>query len=204
MIINFFHIPKTGGISIKNAVTKHGEVLNRTTWKLPNGNKFRYFAHYVPCEHLEHHITEDSVSFSFVRNPWDRFVSAYFYLRQGGMTQRDRYDCKMLQLDAGGFHDFLNRFNINPHRYLQQQHFKEQIFWTRYNGKQFIDIIGKTEQMDEDIKQLNEYLGIEIEVPKLNRSYHRPYTDYFITDEHKKVIERVYGEDIKQFNYTFE
>jgi hypothetical protein len=69
----FIHIPKAAGTSV--ALTLFGEPSRHVPWfeyYQANPRKFRkYF------------------KFAFVRNPWDRLVSSYFFLRKGGLCDAD-------------------------------------------------------------------------------------------------------------------
>src|SRR5947208_3465937 len=83
----FIHIPKTAGSSI--ALSLFGEQLEHITYRdyqIANPRKFdRYF------------------KFAFVRNPWDRVVSSYFFLRNGTMDEGNRAEAERL---LAGYSDF--------------------------------------------------------------------------------------------------
>ena len=70
----FIHIPKTAGSSIVemlfNEPSRH---IPYFVYRDANPEKFRQF-----------------FKFAFVRNPWDRLVSTYFFLREGGVNEDDR------------------------------------------------------------------------------------------------------------------
>ena len=63
--IVFIHIPRTGGTSIKSALNLHDKIYKEDVYHMS--------ANDIPKE------CEDYFKFTFVRNPFDRFVSLYFY-----------------------------------------------------------------------------------------------------------------------------
>ena len=70
----FIHIPKAAGTAVTQAlfgpVSRHVPYFE---YEKANPRKFkRYF------------------KFAFVRNPWDRLVSTYFFLKRGGLNEMDR------------------------------------------------------------------------------------------------------------------
>ncbi len=71
----FIHIPKCAGVSVCQSLfgnlgpghltlRQHQEVLDSRTF-------------------------DSMFKFSFVRNPWDRLVSAFYFLKQGGYNEAD-------------------------------------------------------------------------------------------------------------------
>ena len=72
----FVHIQKTAGISIVSALSKHGgkgnfhqHILDMLAEAKPNKNYFK---------------------FAFVRNPWDRAVSRYFYVKANSKSRKKK------------------------------------------------------------------------------------------------------------------
>ena len=65
----FIHIPKCGGNSLKIAIGIEGHDHSKIS-----AEKYR--------DHMKY------TKFTFVRNPWDRFVSAYVYIKSGGMGNK--------------------------------------------------------------------------------------------------------------------
>ena len=65
----YIHIPKTAGTSILNKLNNGKNVpRNHAFWKEYYKRSPHYYRKYF--------------KFSFVRNPWDRAVSTYFYIKQ--------------------------------------------------------------------------------------------------------------------------
>ena len=72
----FIHIPKCAGVSVSKALFGnlaggHSRVVDYQL--VFNSNEYsNYF------------------KFTFVRNPWDRLVSAFFFLKKGGFNDADK------------------------------------------------------------------------------------------------------------------
>lgn len=67
----FVHIPKCAGVSINKSL--YGNLAGGHTT----------FDEYIII--FEPKCIENYFKFTFVRNPWDRVVSAYFFLQKGGV-----------------------------------------------------------------------------------------------------------------------
>tara|TARA_R100001594_G_scaffold138237_1_gene181749 strand:+ start:1365 stop:1946 length:582 start_codon:yes stop_codon:yes gene_type:complete len=182
----FIHIPKTGGNSVKKVlgIDCHSHRALRE-YKvafsvLQLNSKFKtYF------------------KFCFVRNPFDRFVSAYNYLKNGGISPMDKADCERFNLRNRTFKDFV----LSQEGILSQQHFKPQSHYT--NPQEDLDFIGRLENFDIDFLNLCDLLKIPpCQPPHLNNSSHSHYTEYY-DSESRKAVERLYGEDLEAFGYNF-
>ena len=71
----FIHVPKTGGVSIRKSlfdqdIGPHTTALDQRIYM----GKKKY---------------NDFSVIAFVRNPWDRLVSAFFYLKGGGLGNKN-------------------------------------------------------------------------------------------------------------------
>jgi hypothetical protein len=83
----FIHVPKTGGRSVRVALGQgatNGEPLPVPEFLYEDGahNPFCFLGH-VPATYLRNNYPErfnKSFKFSFVRNPWDRVVSSFFWI----------------------------------------------------------------------------------------------------------------------------
>ncbi|MBW1847350.1 MAG: sulfotransferase family 2 domain-containing protein [Deltaproteobacteria bacterium] len=143
-------------------------------------------------------------SFTFARNPWDRAVSAFFYLNQGGVNSDDELDQKRyISKFNGDFRLFvLNSFN--DAKIFQQVHFRPQSEWICDNrGYILVDYIGKIEDYQKCFNRVCEIMKIKPQIiPHLNKSSHQSYTTYY-DKETKQIIEKAYEKDIKMFDYDF-
>ena len=72
-------------------------------------------------------------------------------------------------------------------------------------GRVNLNFIGKFENLQEDFDKLCDKIGKKrvklLEAKKLNK---RPHYSSFYDDESISIIERLYEDDIKRFNYKYE
>ncbi|MDZ7820398.1 MAG: sulfotransferase family 2 domain-containing protein [Candidatus Marinimicrobia bacterium] len=104
--ILFIHIPKTAGLSIINAVRDP---------RVDTVGHFLQNPFYRPAGEVIKKYPQRPFVFTFVRNPWDRAVSAFFYLDQGGGNLCDKWDRhKYIRRYRGDFTRFVR--NAFPER----------------------------------------------------------------------------------------
>lgn len=175
----FIHIPKAGGSSVQNIFKKHNKdltgCLHRPVTAYPKKHRDSCFV------------------FSFVRNPYDRLLSAHKYLTGGYGNQADI--------------EFGNKLSVNFKHFVKNQlndnitwvHFKPMIFWLNRD----IDFIGKMENFQEDFDFVCDKIGIpRQQLPHKNKSKHKHYTEYY-DDETREIVAEKYAKDIECFGYKF-
>ena len=196
----FIHIPKTAGFSIKHVLT-HPQSLTIPETIHPITAKGAW-----PL--IEKYNFKDYFKTAFVRNPWDRFVSMYFYFKN--MTPDHyayKYDkdiakrvqrIKTFEEFCYCFYDVKNKIGKLPFHMLNQSK------WTHHKGTCFVDYIGRFENLKEDFKKLEKIMRLPHRTIKhLNKSGHKDYKTYY-NSETIDIVSRLYKEDIINFNYSYE
>jgi chondroitin 4-sulfotransferase 11 len=183
----FIHIPKTAGTSVALALFGKGSRhVPLFEYERANGWKFkRYF------------------KFAFVRNPWDRLVSSYFFLKRGGLNEMDK---RWADENLSGFDDFdsfvrgwITEDNIGTWlHFLPQHHF---ICDDMLNIK--VDFVGRVESMEADFAYVAKRLGCMRPITTANKGTHRHYSEYY-SPETRDIVGQVYRNDIRLFGYRFE
>ena len=196
----FVHIPKSAGNSIK-------ETLGIP--KFPGGHFRIRDRQYEKCQKY--------FKFAFVRNPWDRFVSAYSYLKHGGIgVNHLGYNPDLQYFNIVNKHDSFTDFikskcwmedtQETPHKNRSNRpwlHFDSCHEYVIIDGQIGVDFIGKTENLQEDFNTICDKIGIpRQQLPHKNKSKHKHYTEYY-NDETKEIVAKYYAKDIESFGYEF-
>lgn len=180
----FIHVPKTGGNAIKNThlfhdsiFFDHASVRDVIKW----GKKYK-------------------TSYTIVRNPYDRLVSAFFYLQQGGEknNKRDLERMKKQQKYKNNFKEFVKHL----HDFIEENHYKPQYtFLTDNNNELKVDHILKQESLNNDYMKLQQLYGYSpVSLKKVNTSKHEDYNQYY-DDETRRIVQEVYRKDFELLNY---
>ncbi|MEY8830038.1 sulfotransferase family 2 domain-containing protein [Sedimentitalea sp. XS_ASV28] len=204
----FVHIPKTGGTSLALALESRAMRDDLMLGDTPKARKRRRRLEDVRSRgRLWKHSTladieglvapailDELFAFTLVRNPWDRAVSYYHWLREQSF---DHPAVKLArQLDYSGFvmHPLItSAFRSYPAgRYMR-----------RSDGREQCDAYIRLERFDEDAAPLIAHLGFDLRLPQENRSPRaRDYRGYY-TDESAAAIAECCAEDIARFGYAF-
>lgn len=193
----FVHVPKTAGISISQALYGHGRANHMTVGWYQLMFDRETFSRYF--------------KFGFVRNPWDRAVSAFRFLRAGGFTDHDKHMAETFYAGFADFDDFVKRWlssqDLNDRRSGLNEVFVPQYryFCLPGTSSPLVDFIGFYENIADDFAHVSKRLGIACSLPHKNASNRssKVYTDYY-TDESREIISRLYRTDIEMFGYDFE
>jgi hypothetical protein len=182
----FVHIPKTAGSSVAQALCASSRHAPYFEYESTNPRKFnQYF------------------KFSFVRNPWDRFVSTFFFLKKGGMNEMDR---RFTAENLAGYDNFAAFVEgwLNEKNIWSWIHFKPQHYFICDAGLRVrMDFVGRVESIAADFRYICERLGVDAELKWTNSTNHRPYGEYY-TDDLRDRVAAVYADDIRIFGYRFE
>lgn len=175
---NFIHIPKVAGSSL---------------YSLIGGGR--------PVNYCGHTRVVDVTYFCFVRNPYDRLVDAYFYLRAGGGgVEPDLSYWSMLQ-NYKDFNDFV--FNIEKDNLLDNiLHIKPMSFFIcDDSNKVLVKHIFKIEEPEKIDNFLNS-IGVEgkLSEVRVNIADRKPFSEY-LTKQNTQEINKLYALDFELFGY---
>lgn len=191
----FVHIPKNGGSTITTLLKRDRFLGRRLNVTDPRDNGRETISELLEVMGDE---AKDYYKFSFVRNPWDRFVSAYHYVcqRRPEMETVTSYE---------NFADFAEAFSKNPDQYLNIRYFRPQwTFLTDKDGNSPMDFIGRFENFDSDLQQVLRQLGIRRTFMRhRKRTKRSDYRDYYDAKSTAAIAE-VYAPDIERFDYEFD
>ncbi len=186
----FIHIPKCAGISISECLFSE-QVGHWMIWKYQAYDAIKYGSYF---------------KFSFVRNPWDRILSAYTFMKKGGINSYDKFWGEKYLKGLDDFEQFIlaleNKSFAN--KVKGSLHFLPQrLFLLNLENKIDLDFLGRFENLENDFELLKQESNLQGELRKLNKSKHRVYTSYYTT-KMQKIVADFYQEDIDTFKYSFE
>ena len=196
----FTHVPKTAGKSIRYLF---GLPEFEQDYKANGANIEHGFGHKCLLESVNEWYFHKYFKFSFVRNPFDRIVSAYSYLDNGGCNAFDKqFRDEHLVPYKGDFRAFVEDLS----GFLaSSQHFRPQVVWLCDDrGKLLTDFIGRYESLERDASVVGKRFGLPCrEVPFLNASKRMPYRAYY-DDSTRRRVAQAYGDDLELFSYRFD
>jgi hypothetical protein len=185
----FIHIPKAAGTSVLSALMDGEPNPDRDhtgfkTYLEANPEKFaNYF------------------KFTFVRDPWDRLISVYTYLKGGGNGAGDRYFQQLIAERYPTFSQFvleyLDKDRIHQHILLRPQF----LFITDHQDRCMVDFVGRFETISEDFSYVSEKLGLGVALPQVNRSARRGTSAYLNCQAVIDKIADLYSRDMMEFGY---
>lgn len=189
----FIHVPKAAGTSLK--IELYGQATG---------------GHRTIGEYMAYDGARTGSAFKccFVRNPWDRLLSAYSYLKQGkGASMRDKDFAAQFLSDTPGVNDFVLALQDRTLRrqVLVYDHFRPQSHWICEPGAKThaMDFIGRFETLTQDMNALREKLSMPAgEVRRVRPSEHAPYRDAY-TAETREIVADLYADDIALLGYDF-
>ena len=142
-------------------------------------------------------------TFTFVRNPYDRLVSAFYYIKNGNTGwYYDKQLKRKLGLGKLNFKDFVKTKLTQDT--MSKCHFAPVFgHFVSPDTISKIDFIGRVENLKSDFKIICNKLEISnIDIPHKNKGKHKHYTEYY-DDETRQIVAKKYAKDIEYFGYEF-
>ena len=186
--IIFFHVPKTGGTSLAEALgLRHGHVP-AVRFETKNPNRF-----------------SRAYKFAFVRDPVDRLYSSFNYLHTAiGLNKSP--DVRWSETFLSGyknFEEFVHGLQDQGvrRRIMEWPHFRPMHCWLCRPGEQtpLVDFLGRFECLAEDTAALAKELEVSVDLPHIRKP--QAYLDKNITSEMEKIIRDIYRDDFEVFGY---
>ena len=137
----------------------------------------------------------DFYKFAFVRNPYDRLVSAYYNFRFN--PEHQAWATPIYQFDT--FKDFVFGFEATPCKDFI--HLRSQFDYLQVNGEVKLDFVGKYENLNQDFEKIKKDLGLsDVRLGHHRRQEHPPYEKLY-DEETKQAVRRIYKNDFEVFGY---
>lgn len=204
----FVHIPKTGGTSLALALEdramKDDIMLGDTPKAVKRRKKVKGIAtsgrlwKHAGLADIDGLIPTDEIAqmftFTLVRNPWDRMVSYYHWLRE----QEFEHPAVALA-KAQTFEGFL----ADPATQAAQQAWPAARYMRDVNGVERASSYIRLEHFDQDAAPLQAHLGFDLALPWENRSARGAgYREYY-SQAMRRIVAECCAEDIARFGYGF-
>lgn len=205
----YIAIPKTGSSSCATSLGKYttpcNVVLNRlcitdddtTTSKLRKQIKLTRGC----LDTTDKHITANELKkkikdnydkyfkFAFVRNPWDRLVSYYFW------TNSNKKIC---------FEKFIQNQKLKKTLDGTVRRRNQYEYVVDDKGEVIVDFIGRYENLQKDWNVVCEKIGICEKLPWINKRRNKKSYTEFYDDKTMNIVYEMYKKDIEYFEYGFD
>ena len=205
----FVHIPKTGGTAMALALEARAmkdDILIGDTPKARRRRRRidaaqargRVWKHSTLAD-IDGLFTCDEIAalfaFTMVRNPWDRVVSYFHWLRAQSFDHPAVATAKALDFE-GFLRDDAMQAALSAHPAAR--------YMTRSDGVEQAQAYIRLEHFAEDAGPLFAHLGFRFDLPRANASARARDWRPFYSDDTAAIVARVCAADIARFGYGFD
>lgn len=197
----FIWIPKCAGTSIYDQLRTHNcpklKSLQAARHCFPQRGIVT-FGHMDYHQLVEKGIVKESFDktafkFCFVRNPYERAVSLFCYMKKRGKLEEAATFLSFCELLANEGFERIGLYNVCGY-----SHCNPQTEWIKHLQ---VDFIGKVENLEVDLRLCLNKLGLSAQRPqRLNTTQHSSFPEYYC-NKSKEIIERIYHIDFKHLGY---
>jgi len=213
----FVHIPKTGGMSTLNSLS---------CFELIYHKNIEYDIKKIKDKKKN---PEDYLSFTIIRNPWDRMVSNYFFHKQRIHNDTTLHELLFKPNEKEKLKTWIKKHN-DEDEFWKNHEFKDWLklfdekesaksssiyhdtIKTSYidligiNGKISVDYIINLHNFKKEINLIKILSGKPFNNPKhfhKNKSDHKDYREYY-DSESMEIVAKLFKKDIELFNFKFD
>ncbi|WP_136646147.1 sulfotransferase family 2 domain-containing protein [Tabrizicola sp. YIM 78059] len=205
----FAHAPKTGGTAFALAYEARAAKDDILIGDTPKARKRagrwkgiktagRVWKHSTLADVIGLVSTEEVESFltvTLVRNPWDRVVSYYHWLRAQSFANPAVGLAK-----ARDFSGFLN----HPQTMASLRLWPYGAYMRRPDGSEKPSLFLRLERFETDAAPLFDNLGFRLTLPKANASDRARDWRVYYSDADAALVADLCGEDVARFGYSFD
>ncbi|MDC0660335.1 sulfotransferase family 2 domain-containing protein [Leisingera sp. SS27] len=204
----FIHIPKTGGTALALALEARAMADDMMLGDTPKALKRRrrlkdaeargrLWKHSTLAD-IEGLVPQDILrslfAFTLVRNPWDRAVSYYHWLREQSFAHPAIALAKALEFRAFVQHpQIISAFRGSP----------ASSYMRHADGSEQCQLYIRLEHFSSDAQPLFDHLGFSLRLPLENESTRQRDWRIYYDDAAAEAVASACAQDIAQFEYSF-
>ncbi|PCJ05360.1 MAG: Type II secretory pathway, pullulanase PulA [Rhodobacteraceae bacterium] len=204
----FIHIPKTGGTALAQALEARARADDIMLGDTPKAQRRRHRVKDVPTQgrkwkhstlaDIEGLVPDQTLfglfAFTMVRNPWDRAVSYYHWLREQNFDNPAVHLAQTLNF---------SEFTCHSQTMASFRSAPAASYMRHRDGVEQCNLYIRLEHFATDAQPLFDHLGFELTLPLANVSIRqRDWRDYY-DDCAVEAVTQSCAEDIAQFEYSF-
>lgn len=142
-------------------------------------------------------------TFGFVRHPFDKLVSSYFFNKRGSLYKsfqikgKNKRIIRMVRMFFTFLLPKILPFQIWALFFPMKTNRK---YFVNKEGEIIVDYIGRTEYLNEDLTFICGLCGIDttnVKVPHVNKSMHQDWEKYFQNEFFKRIISYRFKDDLE-------
>jgi hypothetical protein len=221
----FIKSEKTAGTSIESALSQYcggddivvpindfrynrnekGEFVHKS---MNADEEYRRIGQHVDASTIRRKVTpevwNDYLKISLIRNPWDRTISYFFWIRRQDPALKPR---KRFYHHLGIPFDELAQPRKAFREFLKSDDFVNNDRFYIIDDQLCVDFIIRYEHLSEDLAEVCRRIGLPpFDLPHLKTGFRQRrhhYSEYY-DDESKAIVAEKHRNDIRLFGYEFE
>mgnify|MGYP001028595871 FL=1 len=184
----FIHNPKVAGTSIRNSFNPAGFKVLR------NKDGYPHSPASLVKKRVGDEIWDEYFKLAFVRNPYDRCVSFYFYHQSPQYKRIQGHNHSTIEETKKPYKEWLIK-------QLSAQHNMVAIPQSVYINRP-LDFIGRYENLENDYQYFIKKIGGEKQLPHYNKSIDHNSWEHYYDDELKEIVGKHFKDDFDLFGYA--